>query len=437
MSKNISIRDGSQSRYFTASKLRTNLQGGSTCDWVPIDEVDQYVELEELHVTENGTYYPSEKVGISAVYVDVPQEGSSVVPSGVSVRATAAEDLTAGDCVYIISGGSGGTAGQAPCVLNGQTISSLASGGGYVYYKGDNTTIKRIPISDLTATPENYKSNLTSIGTMFTRNLISYNDGTATLENVKTGAKLYGYNTGDTRTSGSKISQHHFHLTAPTGGFYGINDLQFAFADFYGMSYCTLLISPNEYVAVGDGTSYTHYKNGTANTIAINKPIKSFTALYDAGIYMNVINNKLVGVTRDANSNSKYELIYYDLNADDGVAHNLKDKNNNNIECATNKIGVKYNADNNILFIMAGSGTGLVMVKENLSTAIYDNISGISGVSEMFGNYFFDAALKQTFFVPQESIMGKTNAKAHEGSLGFVGADVAAGTVGVATEMFR
>lgn len=75
MSKNISIKEGGVSRTFTANKLRTNLQGGGTCDWVPKDDVDEYVELEELSVTENGIYYPTQKVGISKVVVDVEGGG--------------------------------------------------------------------------------------------------------------------------------------------------------------------------------------------------------------------------------------------------------------------------------------------------------------------------------------------------------------------------
>lgn len=426
MSKNISVKEGGVSRYFTAQKIRTNLQGGSTCDWVPIDEVDDYVELEELNVTENGIYYPAEKVGISKVSVDVPQQGSSVVPTGVSVRATAAENLTAGDCVYIISGGTGGIAAQAQCYLNGTTYTRLASGGGYVYFKSSNTSISRIPINDLTATPEVYLSDLYETR-LFSRNIITYrlrngsSAGDYIVKNVKTGAI----------TNGSIMYQGLFsqNYVGFETGFYGIGDLSLVssicpYANNYKM------ITPNDYIQVGQN-QYFHTKNGSTTTINFNTPI------YSVLNASNVINNKLICCTYNQNGNGKYEVGYYDLNADDGVFHNLKDSNGNNIVTPNKNAPVKFNADGNKLLMMLGSGVGLLMVSENLSTAIYTNITGTDESSEMFGNYYYDNGMKQCFYVPQESVMGKTNAKAHEGSLGFVGADVAAGNVGVATEMFR
>jgi hypothetical protein len=53
LSKNVAIKEGSTSKQFgNAKKLRTNLVGGGTADWVPEDEV----QLTSLHITEDGTY---------------------------------------------------------------------------------------------------------------------------------------------------------------------------------------------------------------------------------------------------------------------------------------------------------------------------------------------------------------------------------------------
>lgn len=38
MSKNISIMEGGSARNFTAARLRTDLQDGGTCQWIPKDE---------------------------------------------------------------------------------------------------------------------------------------------------------------------------------------------------------------------------------------------------------------------------------------------------------------------------------------------------------------------------------------------------------------
>lgn len=429
MSKNISIRDGSQSRYFTASKLRTNLQGGGTCDWVPIDEVDQYVDLEELHVTENGTYYPSEKVGISAVYVDVPQQGSSVVPSGVSVRATAAEDLTAGDCVYIISGGSGGTAGITPSVFSGNSYVKVATDGTYVYYVDGyySTEIKRIAISNLNGTPETYLSGLKNVR-INSRNIISYqlNDNTYVLENVKMGLRLTGYALDNI---GWMNSANYIKLSLPNGGYYGINDLSFVYS-LSNVRDVDLLLNPNDYVSIWNDVKYAHKKSGVETVVTVD------TQIFAAMGRCIAINNKLIIWSYNLNSSNKYDLLYFDLNADDGVAHHLKDKNGNNIMSATRNF-MKFNDAGDIALISGGSGVGLIMVHSDFSVAIYDNITGSDDQSEMFGNYYYDRTLKQVFFVPQDAIMGKTNAKSHDGSLGYVASDVAAGNVGVATEMFR
>ena len=61
MAKNITIAEDGVSRNFTAKKLKTNLQGGGNCTWIPEDEAADYCTFKELKVTANGTYKASDK----------------------------------------------------------------------------------------------------------------------------------------------------------------------------------------------------------------------------------------------------------------------------------------------------------------------------------------------------------------------------------------
>lgn len=56
MSKNIIIQEGGVGKAMTADKLKTDLQGGGTCLWVPEDET----RLTTKYITKNGTYKASD-----------------------------------------------------------------------------------------------------------------------------------------------------------------------------------------------------------------------------------------------------------------------------------------------------------------------------------------------------------------------------------------
>ena len=76
MAKNITIAEDGVSRNFTAKKLKTKLQGGGNCTWIPEDEAVDYVNLKSLKATQNGTYKASDSNcdGFDEVKVDVPSE---------------------------------------------------------------------------------------------------------------------------------------------------------------------------------------------------------------------------------------------------------------------------------------------------------------------------------------------------------------------------
>ncbi len=79
MSKNIVIAEGGVGTNFTAKKLKTNLQGGGNCTWIPEDEAADYCTFKELKVTANGTYKASDKNcdGFDKVKVEI---SADVVP---------------------------------------------------------------------------------------------------------------------------------------------------------------------------------------------------------------------------------------------------------------------------------------------------------------------------------------------------------------------
>ena len=126
MSKNISIKEGNQGRNFTPEKLKTTLQGGGSCLWVPkdgtrlktisirkpgtyqawVEEVYGYskatvsgllkeseIKTALKEITENGTYRSEDEgfYGYDVVSVNIPGGGGTAPPSyapGSSVVGT-------------------------------------------------------------------------------------------------------------------------------------------------------------------------------------------------------------------------------------------------------------------------------------------------------------------------------------------------------------
>ena len=79
MSKNISVQEGGVAKAMTADKLKTNLQGGGTCLWVPEDET----RLTTKHITEDGTYKASDDgyYGYSQVTVNGIGRATGIDPT--------------------------------------------------------------------------------------------------------------------------------------------------------------------------------------------------------------------------------------------------------------------------------------------------------------------------------------------------------------------
>lgn len=60
MAKNITIREGDTSKQFTAKKLKVNLVGGGTANFIPEDEAIDYADVKDHEFKENGTFNPSD-----------------------------------------------------------------------------------------------------------------------------------------------------------------------------------------------------------------------------------------------------------------------------------------------------------------------------------------------------------------------------------------
>jgi hypothetical protein len=72
--KNIVIAEGTQGKVMTGvEKIRTQLQGGGTCTWIPQDEAGEYANMKSKTINANGEYNPAddECVGYSKVKVNV------------------------------------------------------------------------------------------------------------------------------------------------------------------------------------------------------------------------------------------------------------------------------------------------------------------------------------------------------------------------------
>ena len=76
MAKNITIREGDTSKQFTAQKLKMNLVGGGTTNFIPEDEAVDYVDLKDHTFRQAGTFNPSQFNcdGFRQVKIDIPAD---------------------------------------------------------------------------------------------------------------------------------------------------------------------------------------------------------------------------------------------------------------------------------------------------------------------------------------------------------------------------
>lgn len=120
MAKNITIREGDTSKQFTAKKLKTNLVGGGTANWVPEDEAVDYVEIKPHEFTQNGTFNPSDfnADGFGQVKVNVPQQAGTLIQKNITENGTydPADDEADGYSLVTVNVSGGGGGGGAEWV---------------------------------------------------------------------------------------------------------------------------------------------------------------------------------------------------------------------------------------------------------------------------------------------------------------------------------
>ena len=97
MSKNSSISEGNRSRPFTAKRLKTNLDGGDTCIWVPEDER----RLKTKHITENGVYVATDDdcYGYSQVIISISSNSIRGKDPNTGETISVSVDPSTGDLI--------------------------------------------------------------------------------------------------------------------------------------------------------------------------------------------------------------------------------------------------------------------------------------------------------------------------------------------------
>lgn len=118
MAKNVIItEDGHSKTISNTTRIRTALEGGGTCDWIPKDDVP----LQELTVTEDGVYDPEEGYyGFSQVTAN----GVGTVVEGTLIEKSVTKNGT-----YNITDESGNPYGYSKITVNVDTSDDDSDGG--------------------------------------------------------------------------------------------------------------------------------------------------------------------------------------------------------------------------------------------------------------------------------------------------------------------
>ena len=121
MPKNIVIAEGTTGKTFTGvKKIKTQLQGGGTCNWVPEDEAGDYTRLKTKNITKNGEYEASDDdaSGYSKVKVNVSLDTKS---KRISANGTynAADDNAGGYDTVTVDVPTGSNLGRKTITTDG------------------------------------------------------------------------------------------------------------------------------------------------------------------------------------------------------------------------------------------------------------------------------------------------------------------------------
>lgn len=135
MPKNIVIAEGTQGRTFTGvEKLKTQLQGGGSCNWVPEDEAGEYVNLKNKTIRENGEYLPSADncTGYNKVTVNVKTKTKAKRIDSNGTYNAVDDGLDGYSTVTVdVEGGGSGKIGTKRIKMNGIYRASAEGLDGY------------------------------------------------------------------------------------------------------------------------------------------------------------------------------------------------------------------------------------------------------------------------------------------------------------------
>lgn len=168
MAKNITIREGDTAKQFTAKKLKMNLVGGGTANFVPEDEAVDYVDLKDHEFKANGTFNPSDFNcdGFGQVKVNVPAnvKEKTITKNGVF---NAVDDNCLGYSKVTVNVPGGGGGGPYTVKFFGDDYETVLKTEANVPYGGsasctelDGTVLNGLYFKGWNPSPTNVKDNL-------------------------------------------------------------------------------------------------------------------------------------------------------------------------------------------------------------------------------------------------------------------------------------
>lgn len=413
----ISSQDANNKTFVSNVDKNTNGLSGSP---------DDALGLTEKTITVNGTYAANDDgaEGYSEVKVNVPSGGTNIHYIG-EVQAMAVENISAGDCVYVTRTPSG-SATQVQTSISENSSAGFATDGDYVYFV-NGTSIYRLPFNNLSGTPELYISDLyRSWAVALARKYIVYREANSTISHflMAGGSELnsfvlntwlfyyatQSYNVFDSKWYSLRTgSENNYQAGRPPGG-----------------DRCVLL-SETEYVSRFDHNTESEIRTYREGSLILQQlvNVKIYTT------YWMTFGTYLVGY-----SDPGYTLGYVDLKGGATLTwHPIYDQNGNTISSsAAPSVYPQFNDTEEFLVFSLGNN-GIALVDSDMSAVVYSNITNIQNYSQMLGNYFFKTP-SEVYYLGLTYTMGKTNAKTHAGSLGYVDTDVESSTTGTAYILF-
>lgn len=467
MAKNISILEQAVSRTFgSVEKLETNLVGGGTQLWIPEDEAVNYVELEdldvtengyytpsgdgfksvsvevetepeleEIEITENGTYTPTSGVGFSSVSVEVQSEsgGDSPEISGQTSSAVASVDITAGQTVAIQDDSHEPISVSCPLPdrqahWRTGVYSALKFDGKNVYWVAgvDNYTleVRKKPISALAS--ESY-TVVGQIPTSWGGAEPWYTKAQNLTEEVYTDYASV-FTNRVVRVGNQGMRGFGRAVSIDGNGIYDMAMKKVNDQDYQNAYNAWRMISGARVLVQGGGGDFVvQLLGGDATHYTISNTSAFDIGTWNSGIWGFAGNNALFSIT---DTNNGLHLMYApfdETESEEPISVEMAEL------CELNSL--TYNFDTSFDRWVFDGKEGLVVVQSDLTMDTYQNLTIGSQIPYLVGDYVFlgESCYKLT---SPEAVMVPTSAKGAEGALGVAKHNVRAGETGEAIVLF-